>query len=73
MSYVGAAAPAADGPWRLEGSTTQTTFDVAFTGESAVAGAKVWLTCFFQNPRRLSGQACAPISTNLQSGEVLAA
>ena len=73
MSYVGASAPAADGPWYFQGTTTRPTFDVAFVGESAVAGAKVWLTCFFANPRGLSGQACPPISTNLQSGEVVAA
>lgn len=73
LSFVGASAPDADGPWFFQGSTTRTTFDVAFTGESAAPGAKVWLTCFFANPRGLSGQACAPISTNLQSGEVVAA
>lgn len=72
FSYVGATPPAEIAAWKFEGNTTRTTFDVQF--DAAVAsGSTVWICAFWYNPRAQSGPACAPVSTNLPGGAVMAA
>jgi hypothetical protein len=72
FSYVGATPPAEIAAWKFEGSTTRTVVDVEFD-PSVASGATVWLTAFWFNPRSQSGPACAPVSTNLPGGAVMAA
>lgn len=68
MSYVGETAPADPGAWKFEGSLTgRTEAEVVFP-LTVAAGAKVFLTAFWFNPRSESGPACAPVSTYLQFG-----
>src|SRR5688572_5910823 len=69
FSYVGATAPADISAWTFEGNTGRTTIDVVFPSTVAV-GAQVWLTAFWFNPRKQSGPACTPVSTNVQFGGV---
>jgi hypothetical protein len=67
LSYVGENAPDEMSQWKFEGNTTRSTLDVEFP-PTVPAGAKVWLTAFWFNPRMQSGQACTPQFTNLQYG-----
>jgi hypothetical protein len=67
MSFVGTAPPADVMAWTFQGSTTRTTFDVEFP-PTVPAGAQVWLTAFWFNPRSQSGPACAPVSAYLAGG-----
>jgi hypothetical protein len=69
FSYVGAEAPAEVSAWKFEGNTTRTSVDVLFDAATA-AGAKVWLTAFWFNPRAQSGPACPPVSTHIPGGSV---
>ena len=69
FSYVGATAPADLSAWKFEGSTGRTTVNVEFPSTVA-AGATVWLTAFWFNPRKESGPACDPVSANLPGGSV---
>lgn len=72
FSYVGATPPAEIAAWKFEGGTTKSVVDVEF--DAAVAsGAMVWICAFWFNPRLQSGPACAPVSTNLPGGAVMAA
>jgi hypothetical protein len=72
FSYVGATPPAEIASWKFEGNTTRTVVDVEFAADVA-SGATVWLCAFWYNPRAQSGPACAPVSTNLPGGAVMAA
>jgi hypothetical protein len=72
FSFVGAAPPDDVANWKFEGGTGLTTIDVVFPN-SAAPGAVVWLTAFWFNARKQSGPACAPLSTNLQGGNAMAA
>ena len=69
FSYVGAVPPADISAWKFEGNTSKTAVQVQFPNTTA-AGATVWLTAFWFNPRKQSGPACAPVSTNVQGGSV---
>src|SRR4051812_10022026 len=67
FSYVGATAPTTTMGWHFEGNTNQTTFDVEFP-ETVPAGAQVWFTAMWFNPRSQSGPPATFISTNLPGG-----
>jgi len=69
FSYVGATPPTDIAAWKFEGNTSKTAVVVSFATTLA-AGAQVWLTAFWFNPRKQSGPACAPVSTNVQGGSV---
>jgi hypothetical protein len=69
FTHVGETAPADLGAWQFEGNTGQTKLSVPFPNTLA-AGAKVWITAFWFNPRKQSGPMCAPVSTNLPGGSV---
>ncbi len=68
FSYVEATAPSDISAWKFEGNTGKTAV-VVFPNTTA-AGATVWLTAFWFNPRKQSGPACTPVSTNVQRGSV---
>ncbi len=67
FSFVGEAPPADISSWKFEGSTTRTLFDVEFP-PTVAAGAQVWLTAFWFNPRSQSGPACQPINAYIAGG-----
>ena len=69
FSHVGPTPPADLSAWQFEGSTGRTTIDVTFPS-SVPAGATVWLTAFWFNPRKESGPPCDPVSANLPGGSV---
>jgi hypothetical protein len=69
FSFVGSAPPADISLWKFEGSTTRTLATVEFP-PTVPAGAQVWLTAFFFNPRSQSGPACTPISAYVAGGVV---
>jgi hypothetical protein len=69
FSFVGAEAPADISQWVFQGNTGRSPMQVAFDS-SLAPGTKVWLTAFWFNPRKESGPACPPISTNLPGGSV---
>ena len=72
FSFVGAAAPADISAWTFEGASTRTNFDVTF-GPAVPAGAQVWLTAFWYNPRAQSGPACEPVCAYIAGGVSAAA
>ncbi len=67
FSFIGEVAPNDPAVWKFEGNTTLSTFGMDFPTE-VPAGAKVWVTAFWFNPRAMSGPAASPVSTNLQYG-----
>ena len=67
LSYVGDEPPADLGTWRLEGNTGRTTYDIAFP-TTVPAGAKVWITAFWFNPRKQSGPSATPATAYIQYG-----
>ena len=69
FSHVGPTAPSDLSVWKFEGNTSKTAVELLFPNTTA-AGATVWLTAFWFNPRKQSGPPCAPLSTNLQGGRV---
>jgi hypothetical protein len=72
FSFIGAEAPVSIDPWKWQGATTKTQFDVVFDA-TVVPGAKVWFTALFFNRRKMTGPACTPISTNIGFGGVVTA
>jgi hypothetical protein len=68
FSFVGENAPTEPGQWKLEGSSTRTTFEVSFP--QGQPGDKVWLTACWYNPRLQQGPTCPASSTNLQFGSI---
>ena len=72
FSFVGAAAPTDESAWKFEGNTTRTVVNVLFPNTVA-AGAKVWFTAFWFNPRAQRGPASAPVGTNIPGGGAMAA
>lgn len=70
FTFVGATPPDEVEAWTFQGNTGRAEFDVTFPGTVA-AGAVVWFTAFWFNPRKQSGPACPPVSTNLPGGGVL--
>ena len=69
FTFVGATAPGDISAWQFVGNTGKTKVSVPFPNTLA-AGAKVWLTAFWFNPRKQSGPICAPVGTNLPGGSV---
>jgi hypothetical protein len=69
FSFVGASAPAELADWKFEGNTGRTTFNVLFPA-SVVAGATVWITAFWFNPRKQAGPVADAQSANLPGGSV---
>lgn len=67
FSFVGDAPPTDIAQWKFEGSTTRTIFTLEFPATVA-AGAQVWLTAFWFNPRSQSGPACQPVSAFVAGG-----
>jgi hypothetical protein len=72
FSFVGAVAPTDQAGWNFEGNTSRTVVDVTFPSGTA-AGAKVWFTAFWFNPRKQSGPAAAAVGTNIPGGAAMAA
>jgi hypothetical protein len=69
FSHVGPAAPGSIADWTFEGSTGRTTMEVHFPG-TLPAGATVWFTAFWFNPRKQGGPIAAPVGANLPGGAV---
>jgi hypothetical protein len=60
FSFVGNNPPAGEDAWRSEGNVMRNTILVEFP-ETVPAGAKVWFTACWFNPRGLTGPACTPV------------
>src|SRR5258706_406301 len=58
--------------WTFQGNTPRTSMNVTFPGATP-AGAKVWFTAFWFNPRKQSGPAATPLGINLPGGAAMAA
>ena len=67
FSFVGEEPPTDIAQWKFEGSTTRTIFALEFPA-TVPAGAQVWLTAFWFNPRSHSGPACQPVSAFVAGG-----
>ena len=72
FSFIGTAAPSEQAQWKFEGNITRTVFNVVFPATVA-AGAQVWLTAFWYNPRAQQGPGCPAVGTNLPGGSAMAA
>lgn len=72
FSFVGATPPDSTTEWTFEGNMGRTLVSVVFP-DSVAAGAKVWLAAFWFNGSKESGPTCAPVSTNVQFGGLMAA
>jgi hypothetical protein len=68
FSFVGENAPLDASQWKLEGSSTRTTFDLSFPQNQP--GDKVWLMACWYNPRLQQGPTCPAAATNLQFGSI---
>lgn len=66
-SYVGAEPPESLSAWKFETNTKRTTVSITFP-PTVPAGAKVWITAVWYNPRGQNGPQATPISTSLQYG-----
>ena len=73
FSYIGTtpgATPPADlSAWTFEGNTGRTSIDVTLPN-TVPAGATVWFTAFWFNPRKQAGPNTTPISAHLPGGSV---
>ena len=68
LSYVGPVAPTiVPGPYKYEGGTARSTFDVLFPNDVA-PGTQIWLVAFFFNERKQNGPACAPVGALINYG-----
>jgi len=72
FSHVGATPPDTESDWTFEGNWTRTTLMVAFP-EGTPAGARVWFTAFYYNPRAQRGPAATPAGANIPGGAAMAA
>ena len=72
FSFVGATAPTDPAQWKFEGNMTRTVVNVVFPGTVA-AGAQVWITAFWYNPRAQQGPGTPAVGTNLAGGAAMAA
>jgi hypothetical protein len=70
--YVGATAPEDPSLYVFMGTSTRTTFDVQVP-LSVAAGAQVWITAAWANPRNQTGPACTPVGVKVQYGSAVAA
>ena len=64
LTYVGEDAPKSTSDWSFAGNTSTMEMTTQFPANTP-AGAKVWVTAFYFNPRKQSGPAAVPVSTNL--------
>jgi hypothetical protein len=70
FTHVGPGNPPANiADWNFHGNTGRTTTEVHFPA-TLPAGATVWFTAFWFNPRKQSGPATAPVGANLPGGGV---
>ena len=69
FSHVGPTAPTDLSAWTFEGNTGRTSIDVTLPN-TVPAGATVWFTAFWFNPRKQAGPNTTPISANLPGGGV---
>jgi hypothetical protein len=67
--HVGPTAPTDVAGWTFKGNTGRTTMEVHFPA-TLPAGATVWFTAFWFNPRQQSGPSSAPVGANLPGGAV---
>ena len=65
----GAVPPAELTAWTFEGNTGRTVVDIVFPPTLA-AGATVWFTAYWFNPRKQAGPNTTPICANLPGGSV---
>ncbi len=71
-SFVGATPPDAITEWTFEGTTTRTSINIVFP-DSVAAGAMVWFTACWFNPRQQNGPSANTVSANLPGGLSMAA
>jgi hypothetical protein len=67
LGHVGDNPPSDAAQWSFLANTSVTTVDVSFRG-NIPAGAKVWLTACWQNPRGDKGPWSEPVSTHVGFG-----
>jgi hypothetical protein len=67
FAYVGATPPADTSDWTFVGNTARTSFDVELPA-TMPAGATMWITAFWFNPRKQSGPAATPTSVGNPGG-----
>jgi hypothetical protein len=67
FTYVGATPPADTSDWTFVGNTARTSFDVELPA-TMPAGATMWITAFWFNPRKQSGPAATPTSVGNPGG-----
>lgn len=72
FTFVGAVAPTEEADWTFQGNTARTSINITFPG-STPAGAKVWFTAFWFNPRKQSGPPAIALGINLPGGAAMAA
>ena len=72
VSYVGAEKSENPADYTLQGVTSRPITDVNFPA-SVEAGATVWISAYYFNPRCQAGVAAVPVGTNLQGGSLEAA
>jgi hypothetical protein len=63
-SYVGTNPPNETEGWTPQGTVTRSIFDVVFP-VTVPAGAKVFFTACWYNPRGMTGPACTPVVSNI--------
>ncbi len=66
LSFVGAAPPAPEDTeaWKFEGNIGRATATITFP-PTVPSGATAWFTAFWFNPRKQSGPAAMPVSTQI--------
>jgi hypothetical protein len=62
-------APTDPSRYKFEANTTKTKVAIAFP-ETLAPGTKVWLTAFYYNERKESGNACSPVSATIQYASI---
>jgi hypothetical protein len=67
ISYTGAEPPGDPRAWTKAGESTRSIFDVRFP-PSTPAGAQVWISSYWKNPRMQAGPPCAPVCIYLGGG-----
>ncbi len=67
-SFTGATPPDDITAWEYQGGITRTTKVALNFPSTLAAGAQIWLTAQWKNPREMTGPATPPITTNLGGG-----
>jgi hypothetical protein len=70
FTHAGPTAPTSMADWNFQGNTGRTRMELHFPS-TLPAGATVWFTACWFNPRKQSGPASAPVSANLPGGAVM--